>query len=73
MKIWYVGNGDRKNGLKFDMWESAIVKMGSNLKIWCIRNRVRKDGLNLKIRYIRNRDLKTGFKFENLICKKMRS
>ena len=48
MKIWYVGNGDRKNGLKFDMWESAIVKMGSNLKIWCIRNRDRKDGLKFE-------------------------
>ena len=48
MKIWYVGNGDRKNGLKFDMWESAIVKMGSNLKIWCIRNCDRKDGLKFE-------------------------
>ena len=47
IKIRYVGNGDRKHGLKFDMWESAIVKMGSNLKIWWIRNCDRKNGIKL--------------------------
>ena len=49
LNIGYVRNGDLQNGLKFDMQETAIVKMDSNLKTWYVRNGDHKNGLKFDV------------------------